>query len=105
MLFRFRLLPLLFFSIIILSGCSVLKKDKNQQTADPEELPQEPPVVVAEEAPIEIPPPPPAPDPEEIKEYITRPKTPVMKEFRAAWLATLANINGPSKPGVRTTAQ
>ncbi len=29
----------------------------------------------------------------------------VMKEFRAAWIATVANINWPSKPGLSTTDQ
>ena len=29
----------------------------------------------------------------------------VMKEFRAAWVATVANINWPSKPGLSTGQQ
>jgi uncharacterized lipoprotein YddW (UPF0748 family) len=29
----------------------------------------------------------------------------VMREFRAAWIATVANINWPSKPGLSTAAQ
>ena len=35
------------------------------------------------------------------------PKVPgsVMQEFRAAWVATVANINWPSKPGLSTEEQ
>ena len=29
----------------------------------------------------------------------------VLKEFRAAWIATVANINWPSKPGLSTETQ
>ncbi len=105
MSFRLRSLHLLFFLVLIISGCSVLKSDQPQQTTTPDEVPQEPPVVVVEEVPPVSPIPAPAPEPEEIKNYITRPKTPVMKEFRAAWVATVANINWPSKPGLSTADQ
>lgn len=36
------------------------------------------------------------------------PSTPVpdaVREFRAAWVATVANINWPSKPGISTSEQ
>lgn len=35
----------------------------------------------------------------------TTPQPTVQKEFRAAWIATVANINWPSKPGLSTAAQ
>lgn len=35
----------------------------------------------------------------------TQPPFTALREFRAAWVATVANINWPSKPGLSTTAQ
>lgn len=49
--------------------------------------------------------------PSEVKEKVTGitpwdPNTPKnIEEFRAAWVATVANINWPSKPGLSTSAQ
>lgn len=34
-----------------------------------------------------------------------KPEAPVLREFRAAWVATVANINWPSKPGISTEQQ
>ncbi len=103
---RFRSLNLLIISVFFISGCSLLKTNEPQSQPQPQELPEEPPVVVVdEETPPVSPLPEPAPEPDEIKDYITRPKTPVMKEFRAAWVATVANINWPSKPGLSTAEQ
>ncbi|MCP4411113.1 MAG: family 10 glycosylhydrolase, partial [Gammaproteobacteria bacterium] len=39
----------------------------------------------------------------EISEHKTNPK--ITREFRAAWVATVANINWPSKPGLSTEKQ
>jgi uncharacterized lipoprotein YddW (UPF0748 family) len=106
MSFRLRSLLLFFSVLIFISGCSSLKKTEEPTPVTREEVPQQvPEVVIVEDAPPVSPLPAPAPEPEEIKEYITRPKTPVMKEFRAAWVATVANINWPSKPGLTTADQ
>ncbi len=40
-----------------------------------------------------------------IKNEIVSDLPKVMQEFRAAWIATVANINWPSKPGLSTAIQ
>src|SRR5690606_24153394 len=109
MLIKFKSLSILLIVFLIITACSSSRRTKDkpeppraeQPTPNTEEIPE---VVVEEAAPVS-PLPAPAPEPEEIKEYISRPKTPVMKEFRAAWVATVANINWPSKAGLSTADQ
>lgn len=89
----------------LLNSCKTTNPVQETETepitqTEPENLPEEVPV------PEEV------PEPEEVapERSITevteiRKKTPVMKEFRAAWVATVANINWPSKPGLSTADQ
>lgn len=63
-----------------------------------EELPVEKPV---EETPVVTE----TPAPEVKKEALKREGPEVPREFRAAWVATVANINWPSKPGLSSKEQ
>ena len=66
----------------------------------PQETPE--PVEVVEEIPKEIEVPE-IPQKDEVKWDPNTPKN--IEEFRAAWVATVANINWPSKPGLSTSEQ
>jgi uncharacterized lipoprotein YddW (UPF0748 family) len=100
-----RLVTFYFLLLTFITACSSLKKGESQPKETLPDAPLEMPEVAVEEAPPVTPLPPPAPEPGEIEEYVVRPKTPVMKEFRAAWIATVANINWPSKAGLSTAEQ
>ena len=109
MLFKIKTFSLLLIIFLFITACSSLKRTRDKTETPQTEIPtsthEEIPEVVVEEAPHVSPLPDPAPEPEEIRDYIKRPKTPVMKEFRAAWVATVANINWPSKAGLSTADQ
>ncbi|WP_218937578.1 family 10 glycosylhydrolase [Antarcticibacterium sp. W02-3] len=98
-------MPIFLVILAFITACSSQKTVTNQKKESLPEAPLEMPKVVVEEASPVSPLPPPAPEPEDIKEYITRPKSPAMREFRAAWIATVANINWPSKAGLSTAEQ
>jgi len=89
---------LLFFMILI-SGCSAKKKVVHNKPKVTTETKNEIPVIVQQETDNE--------ESEEL-ELIRNPdkQAPyVMREFRAAWIATVANINWPSKSGLTTQQQ
>ncbi len=72
----------------------VQEKTETPVTPEPEE--------VVEEIPTEID----VPEKTPKEEVVWDPNTPKnIEEFRAAWIATVANINWPSKPGLSTSAQ
>lgn len=106
---KIKIFSFILFVFLFITACSSLKGTQEKPEPPQAELPESPseeiPEIVVENAPHVSPLPAPAPEPEEIKGYITRPKTPVMKEFRAAWVATVANINWPSKAGLSTADQ
>ena len=93
------LIALAFFTF---AGCSTPKPVGTPQRPVPVRAPQEKPVDKEKPVPIleevyeqeEIPP-----------VQIVRSAPPVMREFRAAWVATVANINWPSKAGLSTSEQ
>ncbi|NJY61451.1 family 10 glycosylhydrolase [Salinimicrobium sp. CDJ15-81-2] len=98
--------------ILNLSGCSTKKPvasgKKKPQTEKPAEkiteASEEIPEVTPEEIAQEIPATPEAA--KEIPQERAFKKSPfVMREFRAAWIATVANINWPSKSGLSTAEQ
>ncbi len=66
-----------------------------------------PPVVVAPPAPVPVPPPAPTPaDPMRGGEVVDAATLPgPMREFRGAWVATVANIDWPSRPGLTPEQQ
>lgn len=98
-------------ALLNLGGCSTpkpvvvskkkprIEKPAEKITETTEEAPEVTPEEIAEEIPV---------TPEAVKE-IPKPNfknTPfVMREFRAAWIATVANINWPSKSGLSTAEQ
>jgi uncharacterized lipoprotein YddW (UPF0748 family) len=73
----------------LLAGCAVPDAPAAQATASP---PTPPPTPQPEAPPA------PPPDPRDL------PPAP-LREFRAAWVATVTNIDWPSKPGLSATAQ
>ena len=94
-----------------LSGCSTKKpvvrskKPASERVVKkPAEVTEEIPVVTREEIVEELP-----VKPEAVKEIPAekafRSSPFVMREFRAAWIATVANINWPSKSGLSTAEQ
>lgn len=93
---------------LIISGCSsskpVARKPKPAPVEVPAKVEKPVPSVVEEPAPVEI-------LEEAIEEEVTPAvqivkKSPhVMREFRAAWIATVANINWPSKSGLSVQEQ
>ncbi|NJW53809.1 glycoside hydrolase family 10 protein [Salinimicrobium oceani] len=92
-----------------LSGCTtskpVVATKKKPRTEKPVEKTVEPtPEVSPEEIAEEIPATPEAAK-ELPKEKAFRKSPFVMREFRAAWIATVANINWPSKSGLSTAEQ
>ncbi|UJH90137.1 family 10 glycosylhydrolase [Antarcticibacterium sp. 1MA-6-2] len=104
-----RLYITLFIAItLVLSGCSSSKSVPRKPKPAPVEVPakaEKPvPSVIEEPAPVEI-----------LEEAIEEEETPavqivkksphVMREFRAAWIATVANINWPSKSGLSVAEQ
>ncbi len=103
-----KLILLALVFLVLMAGC----KAKKPVAKKPNERPRaEIPVVTKKD----IPEPPVAPVPEVIKEVIEEKVLPpvqifkeapfVMREFRAAWVATVANINWPSKSGLSTAEQ
>ena len=99
------ILALLFVSLTLLSACSA----KKTITKTPERPKQEVPEVLNKNIPEK-----PIPSVEiienkEIEEPIIELKErtgpTAMREFRAAWVATVANINWPSKSGLSTAQQ
>ena len=95
----------LFSCFLLLSGCSVLKTSgevpNNSQSENPVKTPENPgPTVVTEQ----VDPPVDTLVVEEIlEEPVNHPQA--NREFRAAWVATVANINWPSKPGLSVLEQ
>ncbi|WP_010228171.1 glycoside hydrolase family 10 protein [Gillisia marina] len=90
------LITALLFCLILISGCASKKKTVQPKPKAPAEVKTEIPEV---ESPInEI---------ENIEEVRNPSKIApyVMREFRAAWIATVANINWPSKSGLSTKQQ
>lgn len=102
-----HLLLIFFIILIVFSGCKskkpVVERTTRPPVAEvPKKIPEEPKVevevikgiteeVIAKE---EVPP-----------VQIIRTSPPVRREFRAAWVATVANINWPSKSGLSTAEQ
>ena len=100
--FKILLLPLIF--IFFNYSCKSLKEtppvaEKIPETVENKEKPEEEPTTPETETP-EI--------PKEVevkkKEILQKPPLDIY-EFRAAWVATVANINWPSKPGLSTSEQ
>ncbi len=93
------IITILLFGMILMSGCAAKKKVVQPKPKAPSEVKNEIPEVGQPTSEIE--------DFEE-EELVRNPakKAPyVMREFRAAWVATVANINWPSKSGLSTKQQ
>ncbi len=86
----------LLFCLILISGCASKKKVVQPKPKAPAEVKNEIPEV---ESPTD--------EIENIEEVRNPSKIApyVMREFRAAWIATVANINWPSKSGLTTKQQ
>ncbi|WP_026836842.1 glycoside hydrolase family 10 protein [Gillisia sp. JM1] len=99
------ILALLFVSLTLLSACSA----KKAVTKTPEKPKHEVPEVLNKNVPerpihsVEIIEKPEIEEP--IAELKDRKGPTAMREFRAAWVATVANINWPSKSGLSTAQQ
>ena len=86
----------LLFCLILISGCASKKKVVQPKPKVPSEVKNEIPEIeqpTKEIEDIEL-----VRNPTKIAPY-------VMREFRAAWIATVANINWPSKSGLSTKQQ
>lgn len=108
-----RMIILVFLSIFLTTGCKNLQKATPAK--DPTEVKVEPEVSSAEVQEEEE-----KKEPEEVREEVIEEEeivaVPVVRtrsgdvphadrEFRAAWVATVANINWPSKPGLSSKEQ
>ena len=91
------------------AGCSAVKNTPEVATPAPEEIvvsqvdtiPQEEEEIEATTEPVT-----PAEEEKVVVEVLRDPNAPqAMREFRAAWVATVANINWPSKPGLTPVEQ
>src|SRR5690606_20342980 len=102
-----------FVLLLMLSACIAKKpvaKTPKPEVVEVPETPETPEIVpeIPEELPAEIPveeTPVVTDTPAPVKEIVKREGPEVPREFRAAWVATVANINWPSKPGLSSKEQ
>lgn len=110
-----RIQSLLLFATFLLNSCAFINKINDKRfpvrstpaeeiTQHPAPTPKAPVKVPNEEQPKPIKSSPPT---KQVQTKTAVPKTVVtpLREFRAAWIATVANINWPSKPGLSTDEQ
>ena len=83
--------------LLLLSGCGSVSRTVDEQPEQPEEQPKPEPLPKPKPEPI------PDTEPIPIIDPTTIPETP--REMRAAWIATVANIDWPSEPGLPVAQQ
>ena len=89
------------FMVVFFMGCSTSKPVAHKKTVSTRPAPVKKEVVVVEEQPAPVT----EPKKEEPKAKEKTSSPYVMREFRAAWIATVANINWPSKSGLSSVEQ
>ena len=112
---RIALIKLAFILIFFISGCSTIKNitdslpikksKKTQETIAIKETKTPEPIQVSPTPTLQ--PPKPSVSSDSVKQDPQHAQAliPVMREFRAAWIASVANIDWPSKPGLSAYEQ